>query len=100
MPRPTIPAPATAPLVFPDTPERRLRRALRQLDAALAEQRAAVGAFREQIGALKGAVEGLGARLGGLQGSLGEAAAEVEAARIASRELAATAAKLEQVAGG
>lgn len=91
-PAPTIP--------YPDTPERRLRRALRQLDAALAEQREAVGAFREQLRVLKGSVEGLGARMGGLQASLGEAAAEAEAARVASLELAATADALALVAAG
>jgi predicted RNase H-like nuclease (RuvC/YqgF family) len=90
--------PSALTIPYPDTPERRLRRALRQLDAALAEQREAVGAFRAQLGVLKGSVEGLGARMSGLQARLGEAAAEAEAARIASRELSATAAAMERLA--
>ncbi|MCC7347038.1 MAG: hypothetical protein IT538_06535, partial [Variibacter sp.] len=71
------PSPVNAELIaYPDTTERRLRRALRQLDAALADQRQAVAAFRTQIGALNGAVVRLGDRAASLRGALDGAAAE------------------------
>lgn len=93
------PFPATAELIaYPDSTERRLRRALRKLDAALSDQRQAVAAFRSQIGALSGAVVQLGDRAESLRGALAGAAAEAERARAASRELAATAEKMEALA--
>lgn len=89
-----VDAPAAALLAFPDTTERRLRRALRALDAALAEQRQAVAGLRGQLGALSDAVIGLGNSAQTLHGSLAEAAAETEKARSAARELTATAAMM------
>jgi len=90
---------ATADLIaYPDSTERRLRRALRKLDAALADQRQAVVAFRNQIGALNGAVVQLGDRADSLRGALAGAATEAERASATSRELMATAEKMEALA--
>jgi len=85
-------------LLFPDTAEARLRRALRSLDAAVAQQRVAVASFRQQVGALRGAVASLGNSAGVLRDSLGRAADEAESAGRASRELMAGAMALESVA--
>jgi hypothetical protein len=93
-----VAAPDAALLAFPDTPERRLRRALRQLDAALEEQRMAVAAFRGEVQALNGALAGLGVSADRLRGALGDAAGEAERARAASRALLATADALEAAA--
>jgi chromosome segregation ATPase len=92
-------APATRLLCYPDTTERRLRRALRQLDAALADQRHAVAEFRSRIGELNGAVARLGERTESLRGALDGAAADTARAQAASRELLATAEKMEALAG-
>ena len=83
-------------LPFPDTPERRLRRALGALDAALTEQRGAVAAFRAQIGALRDAVAQLDARADALRGGLAAAAGDVAHAQDAAQALLVTAAKLER----
>ena len=91
---PDSPGPGLIP--FPDTPERRLRRALGALDAALAEQRGAVAAFRAQIGALRAAVAQLDGSTQALRGTLADAAEDAARAQAASRELLATAARLEQ----
>lgn len=88
-------APAAVVFDFPDTTERRLRLALRKLDAALAEQRVAVAAFRAQLGELNGAVVRLGDRATALRGALAETAADTARAQAASRELMATAETLE-----
>ncbi|HEV7268953.1 MAG TPA: hypothetical protein VGN83_29200 [Falsiroseomonas sp.] len=94
------PATAMARLLdFPDTTERRLRRALRQLDAALAEQRQAVAEFRGRIGDLNVAVARLGERTESLRDVLAGAAVDTARAHAASRELLATAEKLEAAAG-
>jgi hypothetical protein len=85
---------------FPDTPERRLRRALRRLDAALDEQRVAVAAFRAEIAALSGAVAALGDRAAGLRATLGDAAAETDRAHAAARQLMTTASALEVASRG
>ena len=88
--------PATAELIaYPDSTERRLRRALRKLDAALADQREAVAEFRSQLGALNGAVISLGDRAASLRNALAGAAVENHRARAASQALLATAAKME-----
>jgi chromosome segregation ATPase len=93
------PLPATAELIaYPDSTERRLRRALRKLDAALADQREAVATFRTQLGALNGAVVQLGDRAESLRGALAGAAAEAERARAASRDLMVTAERMEALA--
>jgi septal ring factor EnvC (AmiA/AmiB activator) len=90
---------ATAELVaFPDSTDRRLRRALRQLDAALAEQRAAIAEFRAQLGALSGAVATLGANAETLGGALAGAAVDAATAQRAARELSATAEMMERFA--
>jgi len=100
MPRPDDAAPTTEGrlLLFPDTAEARLRRALRGVDAALAEQRVAVAGFRRQMEALSGAVASLGNSAETLRDSLGRAAAETVSAGRASRELLASATALESIA--
>jgi chromosome segregation ATPase len=85
---------------FPDTPERRLRRALRRLDAALEEQRSAVAAFRAELVALNGAIAALGARAEGLRATLGDAAAETDRAHAAARQLMTSASALEAASHG
>jgi predicted RNase H-like nuclease (RuvC/YqgF family) len=91
--------PAAAKLIlYPDSTERRLRRALRQLDAALSDQRQAVARFRAEIGALNGAVVRLAEGAESLRGALAGAAAETARAQAASRELLATAEKLDAAA--
>jgi peptidoglycan hydrolase CwlO-like protein len=90
-----------AVLTFPDAPERRLRVALRQLDAALAEQRSAVAAFRAELGSLKGALAGLEDSALALKAQLGETAEEAVLARQACATLLTTAEAFErQTAGG
>jgi hypothetical protein len=86
------------PLAFPDTPERRLRRAMRQLEEALEQQREAVAAFRGQVGALRGAVAGLDARTRCFRTVLDDAAVQADRARSTAAELAATAALMEATA--
>ena len=93
---PDSPDPGLLP--FPDTAERRLRRALGALDAALAEQRGAMAAFRVQIGALRAAVAQLDGSTQALRGTLADAAEDAARAQAASRDLLATAARLEQTA--
>jgi hypothetical protein len=88
---PSLLAPAGQVISFPDTADRRLRRALLSLDVALAGQRAAVAELRAQLGALDQAVDGLGSSAVALQGSLAGAAAENARAAAAARELQATA---------
>jgi hypothetical protein len=78
-----------AVVAFPDTADRRLRRALTQLNRALDEQRAAVAAFRLQIAALGGAVGGLDTRAQSLRSALEIAAVETASAEARSRELLA-----------
>jgi hypothetical protein len=82
-------------LAFPDTPERRLRLALRGLETALEEQRTAVAGFRRDLGELSEAIACLGASAAGFRDSLGGAAAEATRASQASRELMTSAEKLE-----
>lgn len=83
-------------LAFPDTDERRLRRALRALDAALDEQRRSVAEFRAQMSALKGAVDQLGASAQDLTIALADAAGEASRAQAAAQQLVATAEAMEQ----
>jgi septal ring factor EnvC (AmiA/AmiB activator) len=85
-------------LAFPDTAERRLRRALHALDTALDEQRAAVAGFRGQLAELRDAVGGLGASAGELRSQIDEAAAEVAAASRAAQDLHAAAAMMDALA--
>lgn len=93
---PTAGAPDAELLAFPDTDERRLRRALRALDAALAEQRQSVAEFRAQLSALKGAVDQLGCSAQDLTVALADAADEASRAQAAAEQLAATAEAMEQ----
>lgn len=88
-------APDAQLLAFPDTPERRLRRALRALDAALAEQRSAVALFRAQLDELKGAVGRLGTSTRDLSGALADAAADTARAQAAAQQLVVTAEAME-----
>ena len=97
-PHQDIAAPDAQLLAFPDTAERRLRRALRALDAALDEQRSAVALFRAQLDQLKGAVGRLGDSAQGLGGALAETAAETARAQAAAQQLVATAEAMEHVA--
>lgn len=90
--------PGAGLLPFPDTPERRLRRALGALDAALAAQRSAVGQFRAQIGELRDTMAKLDGRAHALKASLTSAAQDADRAQAAARDLVLTAAKLEQAA--
>jgi ABC-type transporter Mla subunit MlaD len=93
-------APATAAiLAFPDTADRKLRRALTQLNRALDEQRDAVAAFRAQLAALNGVAAELGSNAEALRGALDEAAAETAFAEARSRELLAQAAWLDGFGG-
>lgn len=99
LPAAPLAGPADAALLsFPDSAERRLRRALRALDTALAEQRSALAEFRSRLGDLQGAVAGLDGSAQGLCGALDQAAAETARAKAAARDLAATAALMEHIA--
>jgi len=94
------PAPTQAAdiLAFPDPGERRLRLALRQLDAALTAQREAVQSFRNELGALRLALGGLETSAIDLRGRLGEVAEDALQAQEAAAELMRTAEAMEQVA--
>lgn len=85
-------------LAFPDTEDRRLRRAMRALDSALDEQRSAVRHFRAQLDALKTAVGRLGDSAQDLGVALAEAAAETARAQAAAQQLLATADAMEHLA--
>ena len=87
-------------LPFPNTPDRRLRLALRGLEAALEDQRTAVAGFRRDLGALSEAIAHLGASAAGYRDNLGGAAAEAARASRASRELFESAEKLDAAARG
>jgi hypothetical protein len=93
-----MPAADATLLPFPDSGDRRLRRALRALDVALAEQRSALAEFRGRLGELRGAMAGLEGSAEGLRGALDDAATETARANAAARDLAATAALMEQIA--
>jgi hypothetical protein len=93
----TVPqSPGAGLIPFPDTPERRLRRALGALDAALAAQRSAVADFRAQIEVLRDEVTKLDGSARALTVSLACAAEDTVRAQAASRALILTAARLEQ----
>lgn len=83
-------------LAFPDTDERRLRRALRALDAALDQQRHSVAEFRAQLRELKGAVDQLGTSAQHLTAALAQAAGEASLAHAAAQQLTATAEAMGQ----
>jgi uncharacterized coiled-coil protein SlyX len=87
-------------IAFPDTPERRLRRALAALDVALAEQRSAIAEFRSQLGDLQGSVVQLDGSARALRGALAGAAEDAARAQATARELVANADRFERVARG
>ncbi|NKE47610.1 hypothetical protein HB662_22720 [Roseomonas frigidaquae] len=78
-------------LAFPNSNERRLRMALRNLDAALAEQREAIALFRSELAALGSAVNGLGDSAQALKDRLHDAAEDTALARDAALRLQQTA---------
>lgn len=78
-------------LIFPNSNERRLRVALRNLDAALAEQRDAIALFRAEFATLGTAVHGLGNSAQALQDRLHDAAEDTALARDAALRLQQTA---------
>jgi predicted nuclease with TOPRIM domain len=78
-------------LTFPNSGERRLRVALRNLDAALEEQRHAVAAFRAELAALGSAMQQLGESTQGLQDRLHEVAEDNALAHEAALRLQGTA---------
>ncbi|MGX9965272.1 hypothetical protein ACVFYP_18225 [Roseomonas sp. F4] len=88
----TLSPPAEAEILpFPNSDERRLRVALRNLEAALAEQRAAIANFRAELAALGSAVAGLGDSTQLLQDRLHETAEDTALARDAALRLQKTA---------
>lgn len=74
-------------LAFPQRPEDRLRRALRQLEAALEEQRNVVADFRANLASLSGAVSGLGGSLENYRHRLADTAGAAWQAHDAFRRL-------------
>ena len=95
---PSAPTQPADILAFPDPGERRLRLALRQLDAALTAQREAVKTFRDELTALRLALGGLETSAIELRGRLGEAAEDALQAQEAATALMRTAEAMEQVA--
>lgn len=83
-------------VAFPDAPERRLRMALRQLEAALAAQRSEVAAFRADLGALTGALAGLEKSAVTLKAQLDDAAEDAVLAQQACGTLMTTAEVFER----
>lgn len=84
-------------LTFPNFGERRLRIALRSLDAALEEQRQAITAFRAELAMLGSAMQDLGLSAQALQDRLHEAAEDTGLARDAALRLQRTAAAMDRV---
>ena len=84
-------------LTFPNSGERRLRMALRNLDAALEEQRQAVAAFRAELAQLGSAMQSLGESTLGLQDRLFEVAEDNALAHQAALRLQQTAAAMDHV---
>ena len=83
-------APASI-LPFPHSNERRLRVALRKLDAALEDQRKAIAAFQSELAGLGSAIVGLGGSAQSLQDRLHETAEDTALARGAALRLRQTA---------
>lgn len=71
---------------FPNKPEDRLRRALRELEHALSEQTLAFQEFRLNIAVLGGAVGGLERSLESYRGTLDAVALDVAEAHHLARE--------------
>lgn len=89
---------ATALLTFPQTPEDRLRLALRRLEAALADQASAVAEFRANLSTLREAAGGLALQVNRYQETLGHTAEKVRHANATARKLEKTAGKLASLA--
>lgn len=89
---------ATELLAFPQSPEDRLRLALRRLDAALSNQAAAVADFRANLSDLREAVCGLGGQVHRYRSTLDETAAKVGRTHQAALELERTADKMAALA--
>lgn len=79
--------PSADVLAFPNADDRRLRLALRNLDAALAEQREAIALFRTELAGLGSAVNGLGSSAQTLKDRLDDAAEDTALARDAALRL-------------
>ncbi|PWC30787.1 hypothetical protein [Teichococcus aestuarii] len=91
--------PEPAPLLaFPQTPEDRLRLALRKLETALSAQAHAVAEFRQNLAALRDATGGLATQVHSYQETLGRTAEKVQHAHAAARTLEKTAGKLASMA--
>jgi hypothetical protein len=78
-------------IAFPQTPEQRLRVAVRSLESALAAQATAMAGFRSAIGELGSAMRGLEARTLDYRRSLDGLAGQVAGASLAARKLGDTA---------
>ena len=78
-------------LPFPLTGERRLRMALRRLEAAVVGQREAVAAFRAELGVLNAAMAGLGDSTQTLRRKLDETAEDTMRAQSEALRLQTTA---------
>lgn len=89
---------ATPLLAFPQTPEDRLRLALRRLETALAAQASAVAEFRQNLATLRDATGGLATQVHNYQETLGRTAEQVQHAHAAARTLERTADKLASMA--
>lgn len=76
------------------TPQDRLRAAMRLLAAAQEDQRLALNGFRESLYALRDSASGLQASVHQWQRAVASTGRDLEAARVAVRELGATAARL------
>jgi len=85
-------------LAFPQSPEDRLRLALRRLDTALAQQATAVAGFRANLSDLRQAVGGLAGQVQRYRTALDDTAAKVERTREAALELERTADKMAALA--
>ncbi|HWX51309.1 MAG TPA: hypothetical protein VNZ61_24945 [Roseomonas sp.] len=85
-------------LAFPQSPEDRLRLALRRLDTALAQQAAAVAGFRASLSDLRQAVGGLAGQVQRYRTALDDTAAKVERTREVALELERTADKVAALA--
>jgi ABC-type transporter Mla subunit MlaD len=85
-------------LVFPQTPEDRLRLALRRLQTALSQQSDAVATFRESLVALRQATGNLSDQVHSYQDTLGQTADKVRDAHDVARRLERSAETLASVA--
>jgi hypothetical protein len=94
MTEPAAPGATTRLIPFPQTPEQRLRVAVRRLESALEEQATAMAGFRSAIGQLGSVVRGLEQRTLDYRRNLDGLAGEVAGASLAARRLEDTAASM------